>query len=255
MQDAFSNAFRHKKGMEIHMTGKRKYAVILLWTTLCLTFLAASFGMTYAYVKIGDNPEVKTNKLVNPTEEPTKPGDTDIKDPTITAVRGDSFMRYKLELQDKAGNLLTDTAQIAKIMDTIYYDTSYMYQGSVVDPSTLTSNIVKGESYSAADLAALVASGVVYKEYNETLFDYDATRNANPAVRYYNYTANNGVFREGSIATLFTNAVIPSDWNNNDFKVIGENYMIKITAEVCQIDNLTQDEAYAALDQATGVTP
>lgn len=201
-----------------------------------------------AYVTIGDNETIKTNKLVNPIEETTTPGDTEIKDPTVTAAEGDSFMRMKVEFLDGEGNRITDIDRINKIIDTLYYDTSYVYQGSVSDPSTLTTNIVKGESYSAADLAAMVASGVVFKEFNSILFEYDTTRTADPAVRYYNYTANNGIFNEGSVATLFTNVVFPTDWNGSDFDVLGTNYLIRVTSQACQIDGLTQAEAYAALD-------
>jgi fimbrial isopeptide formation D2 family protein/uncharacterized repeat protein (TIGR01451 family)/predicted ribosomally synthesized peptide with SipW-like signal peptide len=203
-----------------------------------------------ANVQVGSNPSINTNKVVNWTEDTTNPGDTVIKDPSATLTEGEAYLRMKVEFLDENGNHLTDQTRIEKIMDTIYYDTSYVYQGTVADPSILTSNIVHGQSYSTADLQDMIDSKVVYKEYNQILFDYDTTRAGNMAVRYYNYTANNGIFGNGASATLFTNIVVPSDWDGSDFEILGAGYRIKVTVQVAQIAGMTQEEAYEALDTA-----
>ena len=210
-----------------------------------------------ATVQIGDNAPINTNKLVNDTQTTQKPGETEIKDPTVEASSGDSFLRFKVEFQDKNGDLLTDKNQIDKIIDTLYYDTSYVYQGTVSDTSTLTSNIVAGTSYTKQQLDDLVASRLVYREYNELLFKYDDApkRTSDYAVRYYNYIANNGLFTEGNVATLFTNTVLPSDWTSDDFNILGGQYIVKVTVEACQADGFSQDQAYDELDKATQPKP
>lgn len=208
-----------------------------------------------ATVQIGNNAPINTNKLVNDTQTTQKPGETEIKDPTVEASNGDSFLRFKVEFQDKNGDLLTNNDQIDKIIDTLYYDTSYVYQGTVSDTSTLTSNIVAGTSYTKQQLDDLVLSRLVYREYNELLFKYDDTRDDNYAVRYYNYIANNGLFTEGNVATLFTNTVLPSDWTSDDFEILGGQYIVKVTVEACQADGFSQDQAYDELDHATQPKP
>ena len=61
------------------------------------------------------------------------------------------------------------------------------------------------------------------------------------------YTYNN-ILKKGDSATLFSNIVIPTDWNRARLSLLGE-YQIEIYAQAIQTSNFNSaDEAFAALD-------
>jgi len=165
------------------------------------------------------------------------PGDTEVKDPIVTAVDGDSYMRVVVSFYDTAtGDLITDTDRIDLILNTIYFDSTY-------DVATQTpgTGLVKGNSYSLADLAAF--------DHVNPNFTFDSTRVADAGIRYYNY---NGIFSANTddVAVLFTNIVIPTDYTSAQTALLG-NFQIKIVAEAIQAANFADaDAAFAALDVA-----
>lgn len=154
------------------------------------------------------------------------PGDTREKDPTITAVTGDSYMRVILTIQDKDGKAITDKERLNYILDTVYY----------ANPALDENN-----SYSLADLSK-------YNTINSdfTLVTDKSSSDTNvTGVYYYNY---NNILEEGSSVKLFTNIVIPTDYNQQVLKVLGE-YQIVIYAQAIQSDNFKDfTEAFKALD-------
>lgn len=154
------------------------------------------------------------------------PGDTREKDPTITAVTGDSYMRVILTIQDKDGTPITDKERLNSILDTIYYANPVLDEDS---------------SYSIADLSK-------YDTINSdfTLVKDKSSSDTNvTGIYYYNY---NDILKEGSSVELFTNIVIPTDYNQQHLKVLGE-YQIVIYAQAIQSDNFTDStEAFKALD-------
>jgi len=193
------------------------------------------------------------------------PGSVRTKDPTVTAMEGQSYMRVRMEIVDGNGNDITNARQRDLILKTLYYDAAY---------GTAAPNLSAGQKYAVADLTAMVAQGKIQQEYNKTNFTFAGIENGNPAVRYYNYT---GIFDSGKTppdkAVLFTNIVIPKDWNNEEIFILdgdqytttpeggieitvkGTGYKIRITAEAIQSVNMANaDEAFLALDAATGVT-
>lgn len=154
------------------------------------------------------------------------PGDTEKKDPTITAVEHDSYMRVIMEIQDKEGNAITDKDRLDLILKTIRYASPALSEDS---------------SYSLNDLNTVPT---VNSDF--TLVADKSSSDTNvTGVYYYNY---NDVLKEQATATLFTNIVIPTDWNQTQLQKLGE-YKIVIQAQAIQTDNFEDAAAaFTALD-------
>lgn len=169
-----------------------------------------------------------------PDGENVLPGNTYVKDPTVEAVEGDSYMRLKVEFLDASGNRITGAgaaARVAKIWDTVRYDAT-------------GTTLIKGSPSTWAVISAL-------PNYNTTEFVLDATRNSDVAVRYFNYinAGTSDVFEEGTDSTLFTNIAVASDWGNTDFTILGEKYTVQITVEAIQANNIASAAAaYTQMD-------
>lgn len=154
------------------------------------------------------------------------PGDTEEKNPTIAAVEHDSYMRTIMSIQDKNGNAITDQDRLDLILATIRY----------ADPALAETN-----SYSLSDLEAY---NMINSEFT-LVADKSSSKDNVTGVYYFNY---NNVLAEGETATLFTNIVIPTDWNQTQLKTLGE-YQIVIEAQAIQVDHFESAEAaYSALD-------
>ena len=197
------------------------------------------------------------------------PGDVRVKDPIVTAVEGKSYMRIRMEIRDGEGALITDMYRLELILKTLFYDTSY-------DSTTLTQNLIQGEFFSISELNTLADQGEINKEYNRSAFAFSGIEVNKPAVRYYNYIANGGIFdakkEERDTAVLFSNVVIPKDWNNEELFILsgdeyevdsngglevtikGTGYKIVMIAEAIQESEMASaTDAFAALDEAIGV--
>lgn len=154
------------------------------------------------------------------------PGDSRIKDPTITSVVGDSFMRVIVTIRDKDGTAITNKERLDKILQTVYY----------ADPVL---DVEKGYSLAQLSTYTTVNSDFTLME------DKSSSADNTTGVYCYNY---NSVLKEGESVELFTNVVIPTDWNQNDLKMLGA-YQIEIYAEAIQSANFSSsDEAFSALD-------
>ncbi len=258
------------------MTNKKKLWISIL--SLCL-IAAVLIGGTLAFLT---DSEEKTNTFTIGDldiilEEPNwddevdgkeeVPGDTMIKDPTVTAIEGDGYMRVKMTLIDdnammpnpaytdgndgepefiantNRGKAITDQARLDKIFQTIYYDASY---DVTADPAT--TNLLPTVSYTLAELAG-------FTTINGADFTLDAVRSSSAGsvtgVYYYNY---NAVFNAADgvtpadVAVLFTNIVIPTDWNQTDLAVLGD-YKIELVAQAIQSENFADAAAaFTALD-------
>lgn len=182
------------------------------------------------------------------------PGDTKDKDPTVKAVEGDSYMRVVMTIKDRdTGNIITDDKRLDLIFKTIRY---------AEDDA-----IKEGTPYALADLDS-------YSTVNSK-FTKDDTKSS-AGVYYYNY---NEIFKKGDTAVLFTDIVIPTDWNQTQLNTLrgiyyvnaaGEevtadtegaikkyhNYMIEIQAQAIQSDNFKDAAAaFAALDAEITANP
>jgi len=196
------------------------------------------------------------------------PGNVRTKDPTVTALEGKSYVRIRMEIVNGADELITDTDRIDLILNTLYYDTAY---------NTAQPNIQVTQKYGTADLATLITQNKIIGEYNKTDFEFAGIETGKSAVRYYNYTANSGIFdgtkTPADSAVLFSNVVIPKNWNNREIfdlngdtyevtsngslevTVAGNGYKIILTSEAIQSSDMaTAAEAFEALDSATGIT-
>lgn len=197
-----------------------------------------------------------------PSPEPrdNRPGDNFPKNPTVTALYGDGFMRTIVEFVDLTTNVtITDPVPLAKIWDTIYYTADYGTATTVLPLDSDGKDVPLALQKSEAALAALVTAGTISK-FNGVAFVLDTAR-SEPGREVYRYikAASDAtpadVFEEGATAVLFNAIVIPSDWDHEDLTLLG-SYKIVITAEAIQADNFAdQATAFAALDDARGITP
>ena len=185
------------------------------------------------------------------------PGDTKVKDPTIIADVNNSYMRVIMTVIDNEktianpeyvdakttpnveptipnpnyGKAITDKARLDLILDTIYYDDTYN-----VSANPATQKLVEGNKY---DLKTLADYPTVNGDFTLN------TDKSTDGTYYYNY---NKIFNQGDKVVLFTNIVIPTDWNQSQLDVMGK-YQIEVYAQAIQSDNFANaDEAFAALD-------
>lgn len=196
------------------------------------------------------------------------PGSVRTKDPTVTAMEGQSYMRIRMEIVDGDGNYITDADQLQLILDSLYYDKAY---------GTALPNIAESQRYSVAGLQTLITQGKIDQQYNKTDFAFAGIETGKPAVRYYNYIANGGIFdattTPSDTAVLFSNVVIAKDWSNKEIFTLsgdeyeatptgglevivkGTGYKIRLQAEAIQSTDVSgAAEAFTELDAATGVT-
>lgn len=247
-----------------HIRSKSTLLVVLSFALIAVI----SVGGTIAYFSGSD--EVKNTlsigkveiSLDEPNWEPEKgldltPGSRADKDPTVTAVEGDSYMRIKMEIVDGGDNPITDEARLALILQTLWYDKD--------------NHLQDGKKYTQAELRQMVEDGRIDSKYNKEQFTFAGTEENNPSVRYYHY---NGVFSaaDGGTAVLFTDMLIPRDWHNEKLFVLsgdsytvsengvveitekGTGYKIILSAEAMQAAEMeSAEKAFAALDNATGV--
>lgn len=155
-----------------------------------------------------------------------EPGDTREKDPTISSVKSDSYMRVVMTIKDKNGSAIKDKNRLNLILSTIRY----------ADPA-----LSEDRSYKLSEITT-------YKTVNGD-FDLVAEKSSSDdsptGVYYYNYKK---VFKKGDSVKLFTNVVIPSDWKEEQIKILDE-YQIEIYAQAIQTDNFENSgKAFKALD-------
>lgn len=159
------------------------------------------------------------------------PGDTFVKDPTVTAVEHDSYMRVVMTVKDNDGNIITDKTRLGKILDMVRYDSTY---NAASTPAT--QNIKEDSKYSLAELET-------YPTVN-TDFTLNETKSTD-GTYYYNY---NKILKENDKTVLFTNVVVPTDYTPKDIETVGQ-FKIEVYAQAIQKDNFANaDEAFAALD-------
>lgn len=181
------------------------------------------------------------------------PGYTVYKNPTIKNITGDEkgeepcYARVLVHIQDKDGNLITDQEAIDLIKDTIRYDSTYT--GSY-GKTGFAAKLVEGRvpGYSMSELSN-------YPTVNPA-FRLDTGRST-PNVLVYNYMGSDGtgILNIDDEATLFTNIVIPTDWNQTHFEKVGD-FHISVSVESIQASSFaSQSDAYQALDgEAAGGT-
>lgn len=158
------------------------------------------------------------------------PGDTRDKDPTVIAYDGDSYMRVIMtieEVGENDGKIITDPDRLKLILQTIRY---------AEDDA-----IKEGKGYSLEEISK-------YKTVNETLYTLD-TKKSKDGIYYYNY---NDIFKQGDEAILFSDVVIPTDWDRDELQKVGE-YKIVLQAQAIQSAGFADAaSAFDALDKEIG---
>ena len=230
----------------------------LFITAAALAAAALIVGQSLAYFT--DNDEVTNTFTVGDLDiEETEPewddetdgknltpGSVKYKNPTVknvtSAKNGEEpgYVRMVVEVKDGSGNAVTDPDTLSLIWKTVRYDQSYNGNSTTKGTATgLTEDKIPG--YTSAEIEKFPMVN--------PLFSKDDTRST--ASRYvWNYMGSqkDGLLKIGEEATLFTNVVIPADWNQSHLEKIG-SFILEISAEAIQSKGFAnQTEAFKALD-------
>ena len=176
------------------------------------------------------------------------PGYTVYKNPTVKNITSDKngeepcYVRMIVDILDGDGAAVTDSQALNLIYKTIYYDESF--EGGYDKKEGTSTGLIQDRipGYSLSELAA-------YPMVNP-LWEKDTARSTASKL-VYNYMGKNddGILNIQEESTLFTNVVIPIDWNQTEMKKVG-NYQLKVTAQAIQSKGFaTQAEAYRMLDE------
>jgi|GEM_PF-1700567 len=208
------------------------------------------------------------------------------KDPTITNTLDTAYARIILTLTETtdvldadgnviahAGDPITDAARLSKIMTMLYYDSNYdpTVANAFTDPMPAVDKMTAAALESGK--GGPVDANWIYSLNPE--FQIDTTRGAfaaatdptyAPNAFYFNYvgdgTAGGDILQHGDIRTLFTQVVVPSDWDHSDIDnpahAAGDvgigNFSITINAQAIQATNISgAAEAFQALDDGGAV--
>lgn len=210
-------------------------------------------------------------KIEEPNWDPEEgeeltPGDTLYKDPTVTAVENNSYMRVIVKIIDNNETIpnpdydadtnpdaeptitnpnyqkvITDTERLELILPMIRYDSTYDAEGTPI-----TSGILSDAKYSLEELNAKKegTEQLLYPTVNPD-FTQDTTKSTD-GTYYYNYSK---VLNEGDNAVLFTNVVVPVDYSQKQVDKIGK-FQVEVYAQAIQAKNFdSAEDAFAALDE------
>lgn len=232
----------------------------LLAGALCFTLLLG-IGNTMAYFT--EN-AVETNVFTtgdldiglkepewNPEDNDGKnmyPGYTVYKNPTVKNItsskNGDApcYVRMCVEIQDNDGNEIKDSETLTLIYKTIYFDGSF--DGAYDKKGGIATGLIQDRvpGYSLTQLSK-------YSMVNP-LWTKDTSRStASKLVFNYMGEKGDGILNIGEESTLFTNIVIPTDWNQTEMQRVG-GYQLKVTAQAIQSKGFaSQQDAYRMLDE------
>lgn len=175
------------------------------------------------------------------------PGYTVYKNPTIKNITSDKngeepcYARIRIKITDQNGKLIENEEALNLIHKMIYFDKTY---NGTYDRKGQAEKLVEGRvpGYSLLELSG-------YPMVNP-LFTKDETRSSKNSL-VYNYvgTKKDGKLQIGEEATLFTNVVVPIDWNQTEIALIGD-MKLEIEAESIQCSGFaTPEDAFKALDE------
>lgn len=187
----------------------------------------------------------------NPEDDDGKnmyPGYTAYKNPTVknitSAKNGDEpcYVRMCVEILDESGQPVRDGDALALIYKTIYFDSSF---DGTYDKANGTATGLIQDKIPGYSLKQLNSFPMVNPDWAK-----DTTRStASKLVYNYNGENGDGILNIGEESTLFTNVVIPTDWNQTEMQKIG-GYQLKVTAQAIQSKGFaSQADAYRMLDE------
>lgn len=176
------------------------------------------------------------------------PGYTVYKNPTVKNITSDKngdepcYVRMTVDILNNQGSPVTDNQALNLIYKTIYFDKTFngSYDKKEGYGTGLVQNRIPG--YSLAQLAS-------YPMVNPLWVKDTSRSTASSLVFNYMGEKGDGILDIGEESTLFTNVVIPTDWNQTQMQKVG-NYQLKVTAQAIQSKGFaSQSEAYRMLDE------
>ena len=176
------------------------------------------------------------------------PGYTVYKNPTVKNITSDKngdepcYVRMTVDILNNQGSPVTDNQALNLIYKTIYFDKTF--NGSYDKKEGYGTGLVQDRipGYSLAQLAS-------YPMVNPLWVKDTSRSTASSLVFNYMGEKEDGILDIGEESTLFTNVVIPTDWNQTQMQKVG-NYQLKVTAQAIQSKGFaSQSEAYRMLDE------
>lgn len=176
------------------------------------------------------------------------PGYTVYKNPTVKNITSDKngdepcYVRMTVDILNNQGSPVTDNQALNLIYKTIYFDKTFngSYDKKEGYGTGLVQDCIPG--YSLAQLAS-------YPMVNPLWVKDTSRSTASSLVFNYMGEKGDGILDIGEESTLFTNVVIPTDWNQTQMQKVG-NYQLKVTAQAIQSKGFaSQSEAYRMLDE------
>ena len=176
------------------------------------------------------------------------PGYTVYKNPTVKNITSDKngeepcYVRVNVEILDQNDQEITNGDALSLIYKTIYYDSSFT--GKYDQTGGKATGLVEGKK-PGYNLTELSQYPMVNPHWTK-----DTTRStASKLVFNYMGEDGDGILDIGEESTLFTNIVIPTDWNQTQLTTVGA-YKLKITAQAIQSKGFaTQSDAFLMLDE------
>ena len=176
------------------------------------------------------------------------PGYTVYKNPTVKNITSDKngdepcYVRMTVDILNNQGSPVTDNQALNLIYKTIYFDKTF--NGSYDKKEGYGTGLVQDRipGYSLAQLAS-------YPMVNPLWVKDTSRSTASSLVFNYMGEKGDGILDIGEESTLFTNVLIPTDWNQTQMQKVG-NYQLKVTAQAIQSKGFaSQSEAYRMLDE------
>ena len=176
------------------------------------------------------------------------PGFSVYTNPTVKNITSDKngdepcYVRMTVDILNNQGSPVTDNQALNLIYKTIYFDKTF--NGSYDKKEGYGTGLVQDRipGYSLAQLAS-------YPMVNPLWVKDTSRSTASSLVFNYMGEKGDGILDIGEESTLFTNVVIPTDWNQTQMQKVG-NYQLKVTAQAIQSKGFaSQSEAYRMLDE------
>lgn len=174
------------------------------------------------------------------------PGYTVYKNPTVRNIVSDkngqepAYTRMVVYILNQEEELITDPDAIRLIKQTIRFDDTYTgtYDKKGAGQK-LVQNRIPGYSLKMLEDIPMVNPVFALDENRSTL---------NKLVFNYMGPEGDGILDIGEEATLFTDIVIPTDWNQTQMQLVGD-FKLDIAHESIQAKGFaSQEDAYQALD-------
>ena len=251
--------FKESKGKERMRISREKRNILFAGAISCAMLFGIGNTMAYFTENAVQTNVFTTGDLDIGLKEPgwdpedndgknMYPGYTVYKNPTVKNITSDKngdepcYVRMTVDILNNQGSPVTDNQALNLIYKTIYFDKTF--NGSYDKKEGYGTGLVQDRipGYSLAQLAS-------YPMVNPLWVKDTSRSTASSLVFNYMGEKGDGILDIGEESTLFTNVVIPTDWNQTQMQKVG-NYQLKVTAQAIQSKGFaSQSEAYRMLDE------